>query len=226
MGDNTTPPKKCTKCKQEKPLTREFFALHKRTSDGWDGQCKDCKAEYSRQRYQNRPEIRAREREYRVKNKKQRHQYYLTYSLKEEFKTKKREYQRKYQSNPAVRERHRANDQNYRARRLALPEAFSGHDWKHCIEYWHGCCATCGTQLRDLFGNIEPHADHWIPLSYKGSDNPGSVPENMICLCNSCNHSKKNTMPETWLIKRFGKRKAAEILKRIEVYFTWIRQQS
>lgn len=31
-------------------------------------------------------------------------------------------------------------------------------------------------------------------------------------------------MPELWLIEQFGKRKATEILARIQAYFEWVKQ--
>jgi hypothetical protein len=47
----------------------------------------------------------------------------------------------------------------------------------------------------------------------------------MIPLCHGvggCNNSKKDKDPETWLIARVGKRKAATILKRIRAYFALV----
>lgn len=111
---------------------------------------------------------------------------------------------------------------NRRTRIRSLPSTFTGQHWLSCLEYWHYSCAVCGAQLRDLFGNIEPHADHWIPV--KSCVCPGTVPGNMICLCNTCNQSKWAKPPEPWLIKRYGKQKANTILKRINDYFDWARR--
>jgi len=47
----------------------------------------------------------------------------------------------------------------------------------------------------------------------------------MIPLCHGlggCNNSKSDKDPEPWLTKRFGKRKAAVILKRIHAYFALV----
>jgi hypothetical protein len=38
--------KKCTKCKVEKPLTKEYFPLHNKTKSGFDSWCKECRASY------------------------------------------------------------------------------------------------------------------------------------------------------------------------------------
>ena len=123
---------------------------------------------------------------------------------------------RTYNKHP---ERSILNYHRYRSRKRNLPDTWTKEHWKFCLDYWHHCCAVCGKQLRDLFGEIKPHADHWIPVSYQGEDNPGTVPENMICLCSKCNFSKHDYMPTDWLISRYGKRKANKILKRINGYF-------
>jgi len=50
----------------------------------------------------------------------------------------------------------------------------------------------------------------------------------MLILCHGiggCNNSKNKKDPEIWLIKRFGTRKAATLLKRIAAYFAIVRQR-
>lgn len=57
---------------------------------------------------------------------------------------------------------------------------------------------------------------------------PGTIPGNMVPLCHGmfgCNNSKADKDPEIWLIKRYGKRKATIILKRINVYFDIVREK-
>lgn len=120
---------------------------------------------------------------------------------------------------------YRAARHRRRARLRELPSTFTGEYWLLCLDYWHFTCAVCGSQLRDLFGEVEPHADHWIALTYKGADNPGTTPENMLCLCSTCNLSKNKKDPVIWLNERYPKHKAKKILKRITDYFEWIKQQ-
>lgn len=36
----------CTKCKVEKPLTKEYFPLHNRTKSGFDSWCRECRSSY------------------------------------------------------------------------------------------------------------------------------------------------------------------------------------
>jgi hypothetical protein len=113
----------------------------------------------------------------------------------------------------------------HRGRKKSLPVSYSEADWLQAVEYFHGCCAVCGRQGSDLFGEHYLARDHWIPLSYMGDDNPGTVPTNIVPLCQGiggCNNSKGKEMPKAWLAKRFGTRRAAQIEKRIEGYFAWI----
>ena len=37
---------KCTKCKEEKPETPEFFPLHNKKVNGLDSWCRDCRSSY------------------------------------------------------------------------------------------------------------------------------------------------------------------------------------
>lgn len=200
--------------------------------------------EYNRQNRESRrayldkhhKQISEKHREWREKNRYAVLEYEKNY--REQNRKKRAEYARKYNvaNRQRINIRNRSNHQRSpfqvnasrqrrRARKHSLPNNWTSLHWARCLEYWHGCCAVCGGQLRDLFGQIQPHADHWIPLAYKGGDNPGTVPVNMICLCSSCNCSKYDNLPADWLIERFGKRKAAEILKRITAYFEWVEKQ-
>jgi hypothetical protein len=127
------------------------------------------------------------------------------------------------QNNP---DKARAAKQRRRARERNLPDTFTAQDWRRSVEYFHGRCAVCERQCKDLFGTRTIAADHWIPLTHP--DCPGTVPENMIPLCHGevdCNCSKGSKHPIEWLNGKFGKRKAAEILKRIEAYFEWVKRE-
>jgi hypothetical protein len=119
----------------------------------------------------------------------------------------------------------RLKDIRRRARKRGLPDDFTAADWSRCLDYFHGCCAACSRPLRDLFGTHTASADHWIPLV--SPDCPGTIPVNIVPLChgvNGCNNHKSNKNPNQWLIEQFGKRRAREILKRIETYFEWVKQ--
>jgi 5-methylcytosine-specific restriction endonuclease McrA len=108
------------------------------------------------------------------------------------------------------------------ARKRSLPDTLNPDDIQRAIEYFGGLCAACGKQTNGLF--VKPHLDHWIPLS--SSACPGSVPDNSVPLCSECNLTKSDKDPLEWLTTRFGKRKASQILKRIETYFDLVRKES
>lgn len=118
------------------------------------------------------------------------------------------------------------------SKQQGVPFDFSPKSEARMYEYWGYSCAVCG-RTADMWTTLA--TDHWIALSDPRHDNPGTVALNMIPLCHGkkdvpagtpcCNNSKINKDPEQWLISRFGKRKAKQILKRIHTYFDWVRQQ-
>lgn len=113
-----------------------------------------------------------------------------------------------------------------RARVRNLPYAFTIVHWQRALDYFNGCCAVCGRPLRDLFGSHTAATDHWIPLA--SPDCPGTIPTNIVPLCHGvggCNTRKQDKDAYKWLIEVFGKRRAREILNRVESYFAWIREQ-
>lgn len=117
-----------------------------------------------------------------------------------------------------------------RARKLALPATFTYAEWERAVEYFDGCCAYCGSRA-GLWLIISQ--EHFIPLSDPAS--LGTTAMNMLPACAArkgapagipcCNYSKGAKAPRVWLEQRFGKRKGREILKRIEAYFEWVREQ-
>lgn len=225
MSDSTT--KTCTKCGQTFPATTEYFNLMKNAQDGLQAWCKKCNREYQRQYYQANTD---EKREYQQAHVDRKREYDRQYRQINAIKIRKyleinadelRDKKRKYQQ--ANLDKKRVYDARRAARKRSLPDTFTHEQWIACLEYHNYCCPACGKQLRDLFGQVEPHADHWIPLA---SDKcPGTIATNMICLCSSCNHSKKDKMPDVWLKNKYGTRKANEILKRVNDYFEFISNQ-
>ena len=70
MFHDTTPPKICTKCKQSKPSTTEFFSRKKSAPGGLREQCKDCQRAYTRIYYAaNKKRINQATREWTERNR-------------------------------------------------------------------------------------------------------------------------------------------------------------
>lgn len=113
---------------------------------------------------------------------------------------------------------------NRKARIKQLPSEFSRSDWARALNYFNGCCAVCGRQLRDLWNTHTPSIDHWIPVNKGG----GTVPTNIVPLCHGlggCNESKCDRLPDEWVRGRYSKNKAKKIINRINAYFDWIKSQ-
>lgn len=219
MTEPIIPYKTCTCCNQSLPATTEFFNKRERGLYGLYAQCKKCRnktvAKYAtKYRENHRERTRESAAKYRANNL-------------EKTREKSREWNRKnkpsiYAANKAYLERNpekiRLDSSRRRSRKRAVPHTLTMQDWQHALDFFNGCCAVCGRQSQDLFGERTIAADHWIPLSKGG----GTTPENIIPLCHGvdgCNNTKSNKDPEQWLVERYGKAKAKQILARIQAYF-------
>lgn len=225
--------KRCSKCGVEYPSTPEYFKRDRRISCGLCAQCKNCDRVYRqankeyisqkrKRHYQkNREHERETNRRYHDANRAEILERQAKYRKTEAFKQSKR----KHQYRPDVYARELERQRAYNARKRTKGEGLTRLEWFRAIEYFNGCCAVCGRQLHDLFGEHTVSADHWIPFSKGGSSNA----DNMVPLCHGidgCNNSKKDNMPHRWLVRKFGKRKAAEIEVRINAYFEWVKEQT
>lgn len=130
-----------------------------------------------------------------------------------------RKYRRKYPDKIKVRAANR------KARQHDLPEGLTADEWGFALQYFDNCCAVCGRPA-GLWHTIAQ--DHWIPVSANNDANPGTVATNIVPLCHGydgCNNSKHDKPADEWLIGAYGKRKAGQIMKRIEEYFTIVRER-
>ena len=197
--------------------------------------------QYAHQYYEdNKGQIKERVHEYTVNNKEQinikARQYYLTHRDHIRVRAKAYYYQNKHQISEKARAvpketRRKLYKQNTTQAKLRyfrrvsnkqkLTCRYSKQDWEYAMAYFHGCCAVCGRQLNDLFGDHTAAMDHWIPLS--SPDCPGTIPENIVPLChglNGCNNSKGAKDPYQWVLEKFSPREAKNILNRIAQYFS------
>jgi 5-methylcytosine-specific restriction endonuclease McrA len=99
-----------------------------------------------------------------------------------------------------------------RARVQALPDTLTPEQWAECLDYWNYSCAVCGKADKI-------HADHYIPLADPKC--PGTVANNIIPLCKSCNSSKCDRLPDEWILRKVGIQ-GQILLERIEEYFEHI----
>ena len=154
------------------------------------------------------------------KNSNAKYAHGLSSTCKECVKT----YQRSYYG--GIGKRLTVNTNRLRSQRLKnVPNTITGEQWEFALNYFHGCCAVCGRQLRDLLGTHTVAVDHWHPLVKGG----GTVATNLIPLCHGvsgCNNKKHDRLNDEWLIAEFGKRKDKKILKRIQDYFDTVLKRS
>lgn len=201
----------CRKCRVELPATLEYFypcAGHR--SDGLDSCCKACDIQTAKA-YQsaNKEKVDERRKIYRARN---------IIKLREKAKEKARKNKEKTDKKRKENlDKHRTALVRYRARKVGLPDNFTAAQWQQAINYFGGCCAVCGRVLSGFFHYAS--ADHWIPLT--SSECPGTVPSNIVPLCHGldgCNNSKGSKEPIRWLRERYDKRKATEILNKINKF--------
>lgn len=152
---------------------------------------------------------RSRDPEKRRKNKRGH------YARHREIESKKRRlYKREHRTQATI------STQRHRAAKRQLPATFTTLDWKRALEYFGGCCAYCG-RPPGFWRTLA--RDHFIPQAKGG----GYTPENILPACHGddgCNNTKSARDPVEWLNEKFGKRKAKQILKRIQDYFDSLKQ--
>lgn len=59
MSNDTIPVRKCSKCGEEKPLTREYFYPNKSSAQGYRTDCKTCNSNRSKEHYASNREVRS-----------------------------------------------------------------------------------------------------------------------------------------------------------------------
>ena len=195
--------KTCCKCKAEKP--KEEFNKHSSKHDGLQSNCKAChsvqKAEYNAA---NRESIAARKSELYLANRDRiaarSAEHYA--ANRERIAVKNAEYRQAnreriaayhaeyYLANP---EKFAANCRNRRARLRNAPGSHTAADVRSIFENQRGLCANCHAKLFKS-GKNKFHADHIIPLAKGGSN----WPDNIQCLCPTCNLSKNAKDPIAW----------------------------
>lgn len=205
----------CKKCGEEKPYTAEYFYVDRIKKYGLGYTCKPCHNKFPR----NRQKAFERNRQWREQNPERRKQQDRLYRErhKETIAARGRLYRL---SNP---EKRAEEGRLYRERKRALLKQWTSQHELVCLIYWHQRCAVCDAALGGLLDNKNRHIDHWHPLNQPGC--PGTIVENMIPLCPSCNTSKHDKLPADWLILHYKPAQVKAILKRVADYFEWVKRQ-
>jgi len=197
--------KQCTKCKEWKQATNEFFGKKNKSSLGLVSQCRNCVCEKTREWCKANPE---RHKENKRKWKKTEQAREKGRKWYEENRKRIIEKNRKWvKANPELakeknrkwregnldrakeltRKWRKENPKKllaYNQNRRALKANAAGHatveQIKSRFQYHENRCYYCGDSESGL------HVEHRIPLSRGGSN----WPSNLVPACQSCNFSK------------------------------------
>lgn len=235
MPSNSVPQKTCNKCGRTLLATVENFKRTKNGKYGFRGTCRDCYNEYRRDYNRRNPEKKKamRKRDYakNAERYKQNASQWLKDNPERARETARERGRRYYQRHPGIgaeraKDYRRRNPEKARlaarvasarheSRKAEQPSTFTTQQWRECLKYWHNVCAYCGNQQGLWDGVLQQ--EHYIPVA--SEDCPGLVAQNIVPACRSCNAQKGHKHPQEWLVSKFGKRKAKEIMRRISRYF-------
>jgi 5-methylcytosine-specific restriction endonuclease McrA len=217
MSTSIVPPvKRCTKCGEEKPQTREYFSTDKRRADGLQSQCHACKLQAANAYYatdKGKEVIRQRNQRPEVKKKHAAREHLRFSNLSPEEKSVVRAKQRAHyeQNKERILEKQRLYNQrpDVKARAAKNLSAYKKTPKGKMINIAYKArrrarqLETGGTvKARDIRAAYRSqkgrcwhcgvnvgdkyHVDHLIPLVKGGS----SDPRNLVISCATCNHKK------------------------------------
>ena len=145
------------------------FHKDKYTLDGFFSRCKSCQSEY----------------------KKTRREALGLEALEVRRATDAKNRDKLREQEKAYRERNRdrvnLKASRYRARKRGLPDTLTEDEIRTIVSHFDNRCSICG-------GGYE-HLDHFIPVS---SGHGGTIKENIVPMCEECNHSKRAKNPFEW----------------------------
>lgn len=163
--------KRCSRCKEFYPATKENFFSNKARKDGLGDYCKACQVGAVKKWRQNHPE------QWDEIRKK----YALGY------KARRRYLNREWNKNN--RDRLRARWQRRRAKKRGAGGVCTDADIQKMRDLQKGKCWWCGKKLPKRY-----HIDHRVPLSRGGTN----WPSNLVLSCAFCNLSKGDRKPDEW----------------------------
>lgn len=229
----------CTKCKQEKPVTAEYFHRNKNRKDGFEEICKSCKKEYYQE---NKEHIIKNTRKYREENKEHYQQNRKKYNQENKDKIAKQikeyyeenrewflEYRKQYyvenkeyileqvklyrvDNKERYKKYYQQASQRRRAVKMKLPNTLTIEEWNNIKLYFNNSCSYCGMTEKEHFKEYgeQLHQEHFVPLSRGGE----YTHNNIIPSCRMCNASKSNKSFFEWYPKQkfYNNKKEEKIL--------------
>jgi len=197
--------KTCTKCREEKPATTDYFGIKSKCKDGLRECCKICfsvvkkryregnkaKVADEKRKYdaENKDKVSERRKKYREANRERILAYGKKYYVETRPYEKNRDrvliYTREWRKNNLDKDT--GYRQKRRARKRELLHTFTVEQWLFVKDQFSNRCAYCGEE-KPL------EQDHFIPLSAGGE----YTIANIIPACKSCNCSKHDASFFEW----------------------------
>lgn len=210
----------CTGCKNELPVTDEYFVKQARSKDGYISKCKQCKGTSYGVHQPNKaistpeghkicsvcreikqitefPVMRANKDGHASRCKPCDYEVHKKmYNKNPETLAKKKTYAKNYRIQYYKTEKGKMvniiNCQRRKARKQNAIYNYSQQDWDETLAFFNSECAYCGVTGKEL------EQEHVIPLSDTGH----YTRQNIIPACGRCNGSKHNYKMEEWYSKQ------------------------
>ena len=173
-----TPPKRCYKCGELKPATKEYFYGNKSHRDGLSSRCKSCDNKKPRSADIRHDE---RMREWREKHPDYMKEYCKKYRVANRERIRESYY--RWVKTPKGKALVARYNHNRRLRRQEAINDLTAEQWELILELQDGRCVACGEPFTD---EQPPARDHIIPVVSGG----GLTIANVQALHKSCNSQK------------------------------------
>ncbi len=95
------------------------------------------------------------------------------------------------------------------------PFEYTVANWAGCLLFFSNCCAVCGE--RDTPKHLHP--THWVSLHTQMDKHPGTVPGNIVPMCQTCRFGKHYESGTGWLATRYTRSAIGIIERLVQDYF-------
>ena len=204
--------KRCTKCGELKPCTKEYYNKAKNGKWGYRSKCKECiKKESKQYREKHKEEIKEYKKQYREEHKEEISEYQKQYysenkeyhkqykeAHKEEIKEYKKQY---YDEHKEYYKEYRKTEQgklvirkvnhNRRAKLNKAEGTYTNEQWIEMMQYFDYKCAYSGEELIE---GVNYSIDHILAFENGGNN----YIWNLCPMVKSYNSSKKDSLILEW----------------------------
>lgn len=206
--------KKCSKCGETKPATKEYYYADKRAMDGLQSECKTCHKEANKQWHNGDVDYWKRYGQSHKEQKAEANKLYRAANAERIAKVVKKRHELKRDSDNDRIKRWAEKNKDYlakyykqyfnnnkekviitqqrrRSRKRNLPATLTAEQWERIKEYFNNRCAYCGVETKLT-------QDHVVSVASNG----GYEVNNIVPACHHCNCSKSSTDYNSWYINQ------------------------